>query len=86
MLSNYRTLLRAPHGARMIFAAAGARIPQGMIGLSLLLFVARYQGLTTAGVVVALYSAGVGILAPFRGRVVDRVGARTAIECFTTLF
>lgn len=71
---NYRNLLARPNGKILLLAAAGARMPQGMVGLALLLMVASFYGVAIGGAAVACYSVGIGVLVPLWGRLIDQRG------------
>lgn len=86
VFSSYKRLLSRPHGARLLLAAAGARIPQGMVGLALLLMVAHYYGVASGGGAVACYSVGMGLLGPIRGRLVDRRGIRPTLGVMVAIY
>ena len=51
-----------------------ARLPQGMVSITLLLVAAVHASMTTAGLVVAGYTLGQGVTGPLRGRLADRHG------------
>jgi MFS family permease len=86
MLDEYRTLVRRPRGTALLISAVGARLPQGMVGLALLLLVNGYYNVTTAGVAIACYSIGLGLLAPLRGRLIDRLGIPSTIRVTTVVY
>jgi MFS family permease len=59
-----------------------ARLPQGMVSITLLLVAAAHASMTTAGLVVAGYTLGQGVTGPLRGRLADRHGlARVCAIC-----
>ena len=59
-----------------------ARLPQGMVSITLLLVAAVHASMTTAGLVVAGYTLGQGVTGPLRGRLADRHGlARVCAIC-----
>jgi MFS family permease len=59
-----------------------ARLPQGMVSITLLLVAAVHSSMTTAGLVVAGYTLGQGVTGPLRGRLADRHGlARVCAIC-----
>jgi MFS family permease len=51
-----------------------ARLPQGMVSLTLLLVAAQHASMTVAGLVVAGYTLGQAATGPARGRLADRRG------------
>lgn len=75
--------LGRPEGRRLALATLGARLPQGMIGISLLLLLAREQGIRAAGGVAACYTLGFGMIVPLSGRLIDRVGVRRVVPVMT---
>ena len=59
-----------------------ARLPQGMVAITLLLVAATHASMTTAGLVVAGYTLGQAATGPLRGRLADRYGlARVCAFC-----
>ena len=76
-MSAYSEILRAPHVARLFGAALLARLPLGINGLALVLFV-RHEGgsYAAAGAVAGALALGTGVGAPVGGRIVDRLGPR----------
>jgi Major Facilitator Superfamily len=78
----YRGLLRDPVLRGLAVADACARLPQGMVSITLLLVTAVHASMTTAGLAVSGYALGQGITGPLRGRLADRYGlARTSAAC-----
>jgi len=70
----YRGLLADPGLRRLALADACARLPQGMVSITLLLVAAQHASMTVAGLVVAGYTLGQAVTAPVRGRLADRRG------------
>jgi MFS family permease len=70
----YRGLFAEPVLRRLALADACARLPQGMVSLTLLLVAAQHASMTVAGLVVAGYTLGQAATAPLRGRLADRRG------------
>lgn len=80
-LDRYRLLLGVPDLARAIGASVVGRLPIGMAVISILLYVQTSAGsFAQAGLASALYIAGVGVLAPFIGRLIDRFGPRPVLR------
>ncbi|MCC6533986.1 MAG: MFS transporter [Burkholderiales bacterium] len=76
-LDRYRALLREPHVAAAVGASVAGRLPIGMAVLAILLFIQQTDGsFSRAGIASALYVTGVGVAAPFVGRLIDRLGPR----------
>ena len=55
-----------------------ARLPQGMVSITLLLVAAVHASMTTAGLVVAGYTLGQGVTGPLRGRLAESLKDRYA--------
>lgn len=71
---SYRRLLAEPVLRRLAVADICARLPQGMVSITLLLVVAVHASMTTAGLTVAGYTLGQAATGPLRGRLADRYG------------
>ena len=71
---SYRRLLGDPVLRGLAVADVCARLPQGMVSITLLLVAASHASMTTAGLVVAGYTLGQGVTGPLRGRLADRHG------------
>jgi len=79
---SYRRLLGDPVLRGLAVADICARLPQGMVSITLLLVAAVHASMTTAGLVVAGYTLGQGVTGPLRGRLADRHGlARVCAVC-----
>jgi len=72
--ASYRGLFAEPVLRRLALADACARLPQGMVTITLLLVAAQHSSMTVAGLVVAGYTLGQAATAPVRGRLADRRG------------
>ena len=73
--------------AAAVTASVVGRIPIGMAGLSILLFVQGKSGsFAQAGTVSALYVLGLAMVAPFLGRIIDRTGPRVVLTLCSTLY
>jgi MFS family permease len=70
----YRALFGQPVLRGLAVADACARLPQGMVTITLLLVAAQHASMTVAGLVVAGYTLGQAVTAPLRGRLADRRG------------
>ncbi|HMD25005.1 MAG TPA: MFS transporter, partial [Streptosporangiaceae bacterium] len=73
-VAGYRRLLAQPVLRRLAVADVCARLPQGMVSLTLLLVAAQHASMTVAGLVVAGYTLGQAATGPVRGRLADRHG------------
>jgi MFS family permease len=79
---SYRRLLGEPVLRGLAVADICARLPQGMVSITLLLIAAAHASMATAGLVVAGYTVGQGVTGPLRGRLADRYGlARVCAVC-----
>src|ERR1700742_4138334 len=72
--ASYRELFAQPVPRRLALADACARLPQGMVSITLLLVTAQHASMAIAGLVVAGYTLGQAVTAPLRGRLADRRG------------
>ena len=70
----YRALFGQPVLRGLAVADVCARLPQGMVSITLLLVAAEHASMTVAGLVVAGYTLGQAVTAPLRGRLADRHG------------
>jgi len=78
----YRRLLAAPGSARLAAADGCARLPQGMLSLTVLLTAAQHASMTSASLALAGCTVGLAVTAPVRGRLADRYGlAPVAAVC-----
>jgi MFS family permease len=75
-MRRYGELLRVPHVAALVASTLLARLPIGINGLAVVLFLRHETGsFAIAGGVVGGLAAGAGLGAPVIGRLVDRLGA-----------
>ncbi len=76
-LTRYRELFAVRGLATTMLASIPGRMPIGIAGLAILIYVQQASGsFGQAGVASAFYVLGLGIVAPFVGRVIDRIGPR----------
>jgi MFS family permease len=81
-LSLYRRLFAVPGSSRLAVADICARLPQGMLSLTVLLVVAQHASMRVAGLALAGSTVGLAVTAPVRGRLADRYGVtRIAALC-----
>jgi MFS family permease len=79
---SYRRLLAEPALRGLAVADVCARLPQGMVSITLQLVTATRAPMSTAGLVVAGYTLGQAVTGPLRGRLADRHGlARVCAAC-----
>lgn len=79
-LSRYSTLLERPELRKTIVASVIGRMPIGILGLAILLATQASSGsFGIAGAVAACYLAGLAVMAPVLGRVIDRSGPATVL-------
>ncbi len=77
MAASYVALVRLKPARRLLYALAAATFSFGMLSLTILLTVERSTGsYRTGGFAVAAFALAAGTSAPFRGRLIDRGGAR----------
>jgi MFS family permease len=82
-MGAYRSLLAGAGARRLAIASALGWLGFGALSLAIVLTVQRAAGSSsTAGVALAGFALGSGVLAPARGRLVDRYGPRRALVPF----
>lgn len=79
VLSRYRDVMREPHVVRLLLPSLVARLPQGMSGLAVLLFLTPHLGYARAGVATGVSVATAGLSNVLLARAVDRSGARLVL-------
>ncbi len=78
--ARYGAVLRAEHVRPLLVAATIARLPIGIHGLAIVLFLREETGsYATAGAVAAAFALGAGGSGPVQGRAIDRLGQRRVI-------
>jgi len=80
-IAAYRGLFAEPALRRLAIADAFARLPQGMVGLTVLLVAAEHASMAVAALVVAGYTLGQAVTGPVRGRLADRYGLAKVAAC-----
>ena len=80
-VAAYRGLFAEPALRRLAIADAFARLPQGMVSLTVLLVAAEHASMAVAGLVVAGYTLGQAVTGPVRGRLADRYGLAKVAAC-----
>lgn len=86
VLARYQQVLREPHVARLLITAMMARLPQGMSGLAVILFLTPQWGYGRAGVATGVSVATAGVSNLLLARAVDRVGARPVLGPTAALY
>lgn len=86
VLTRYQAALRQPHVARLLLTSVIARLPQGMSGLAIILFLTPEHGYGRAGLATGISVAGAGVSSVGLARAVDRVGARWVLAPASTLY
>jgi len=77
---RYARVLRAPHARGLLLAELPARLPVGINGLGIVLFLREQTGsYAAAGAVAAAFGAAVGLTAPAIGRLIDQRGLRSVV-------
>ncbi|MBL8523468.1 MAG: MFS transporter [Betaproteobacteria bacterium] len=77
LIAPYRTFLRLPDVPAMIACAWLSRMPIGMNGLSMLLFLRETLGnFKLAGTIGGAFFVSMAVAAPVMGRTIDRIGPR----------
>jgi predicted MFS family arabinose efflux permease len=78
----YRHLWRTPGAPRLLTGYTLARLPTGLVALTLALATLQRTGsFPLVGVVDAAYAVGMGVGGPVAGRLVDTRGARRVLAC-----
>jgi MFS family permease len=86
MWSRYARVLRAPHVRPLVLASVLARMPVGMVGIALVLFVVHIRGsYAAAGAVTAAFALSAAVLAAVMGRLIDRRGQTLVLLCGTAI-
>lgn len=76
-LSNYVEFVRQPDVARLLLVALLTRMPVGMVGFAMLMFLRESLGnFTLAGSAVGINFVAMAAAAPVVGRIIDRHGPR----------
>jgi hypothetical protein len=85
--SSYLAVLRLPHARPLLLASLVGRLSGATGPLSVVLFVqARTGSLALAGAASAAIALASGLLAPVRGRLVDRYGQRRCLPPMAAAF
>jgi MFS family permease len=86
-LARYTTLLGQPVLRSAIVASIVGRLPIGIAGLAILLAAQQASGsFATGGLTASFYVAGLALLAPLLGRLIDRRGPRSTLLACAFVF
>jgi MFS family permease len=78
---EYVQFVRRPQVARLLVVAFLSRMPIGMVGFSMLMFLREALGnYTLAGAAVGVNFVAMAIAAPVQGRIIDRKGPLTVLR------
>ena len=79
-LRPYRALFGTPQVSGAVAASIVGRLPISITGFAILLYVHAQTGsFERAGAISAIYILGLALLAPFLGRLIDRLGPRRVL-------
>lgn len=77
ILRNYVEFIRQPDVGRLLLVAVFSRMPVGMVGFSMLMFLRESMGnFALAGTAVGINFIAIAAAAPVQGRLIDRHGPR----------
>lgn len=80
ILHKYVAFVRQPYVARLLAVALLARMPIGMVGFSMLMYLREALGnFALAGAAAGIHFVSMAIAAPIQGRLIDRHGARVPL-------
>lgn len=77
---RYVEFLRQPDVAKLMVVALLSRMPIGMVGFAMLMFLREHLGsFTLAGAAVGIHFVAIAVSAPIQGRIIDRMGPRVPL-------
>src|SRR5437764_12959881 len=80
ILRKYVDFVRRPDVGRLLATALVARMPVGMVGFAMLMFLREGLGsFALAGTVAGIHFVSMAAAAPIQGRLIDRVGPRKVL-------
>lgn len=86
-LDRYRDLFAVSGLGRTMLASIPGRMPIGIAGLAILMFVQQASAsFEQAGLASGLYVLGLGAVAPFVGRLIDRIGPHQILTLCAVLY
>src|SRR3954469_19656174 len=78
--ARYAAVLRTPHVTPLLVASMLARLPYGLFGLAVILYLAEARGsYAVAGMVNGAFAVGAAIGVPWQSRLIDRLGQRRVL-------
>jgi len=81
MLRKYVQFVRQPGVAKLLLVALLSRMPVGMVGYSMLMFLRESLGsFALAGLAVGANFIAMAVCAPILGRLIDRHGVRRLLQ------
>lgn len=79
-LQKYVEFLRQPDVTRLLVVATFARLPIGMVGFSMLMYLRETLGnFALAGSAVGIFFVAMAVAAPIQGRLIDRYGPKRTL-------
>ena len=86
LLRKYALFIRQPHVARLLAVALLARMPIGMVGFSMMMYLRESLGnFALAGAAAGIHFVSMAVAAPIQGRLIDRHGARVPLYVTATV-
>src|SRR5215218_2050799 len=77
---RYARVLRAPHARALLLSSIPARLPVGINGLAIVLFMREHaDSYAAAGAVAAAFGGALGLTSPLIGRLIDKRGLRRVV-------
>lgn len=81
LLSPYRTFIDLPDVRATLIITFFARLPVGMMALSMVMFLRDSLGnFKVAGTVLGVYFFAMAVAAPVQGRIIDRIGPKLPLK------
>jgi MFS family permease len=78
--ARYAAVLRTPHVLPLVLASMLARLPIGIEGLAVVLYLSQVRGsFAVAGLVSGGFALGAAVGAPLQSRLIDRMGQRAVL-------
>ena len=77
---RYAAVLRVPHVLPLVLASMLARLPTGIEGLAVVLYISQARGsFATAGLVSGGFALGAAAGGPLQSRLIDHMGQRAVL-------